>query len=55
METLIGIGLIIAIIIICKIPEWQHDNMTCQPGKEIDWNKSHLVDLFMILNTILLK
>ena len=41
MEIFLSIGLIIVLWLMCKIPEWKHDNRTCPPGKEIDYKKAN--------------
>ncbi len=40
MGELIGAVIIIGITyLMCKIPEWEHGNRVCPPGKEIDYTK----------------
>jgi len=43
MGTLIGAIIIIGgAYLMCKIPEWKHDNRICPPGKKIDYTKSNM-------------
>ncbi len=42
MGELIGAIIIIGITyLMCKVPEWKHDNRICPPGKEIDYTKAN--------------
>ncbi len=42
METVIGAIIIIGITyLMCKVPEWKHDNRICPLGKEIDYAKAN--------------
>jgi len=51
MGELIGIIIIIEITyLMCKVPEWKHDNRICPPGKEIDYTKANR-DLTLGLDT----
>ena len=41
MELLLSIIFIGGLWLMCKVPEWKHDNRLCAPGKEIDYTKSN--------------
>jgi len=41
MELLVGIIIIGIVWLMCKAPEWEHNNRTCPPGKEIDYGKAN--------------
>lgn len=40
MEVIEIIFFIVIFWLICKVPEWKHDNRTCAPGKKIDYDKA---------------
>lgn len=59
METLLGIGIIIAIYIMCKAPERKFHNYVPPEGENIDYNaqsldrvKNHLTNEQVMRNTI---
>lgn len=41
MDLLAGIIIIGIVWLMCKVPEWRHDNRICPPGKEIDYGKAN--------------